>query len=484
MTDYKYPPGERLVRAIYSSGQDREFDSNPLISALQVEWTSELIAQAMTWWPEYSPALQKHPAEERETYAHRLVGCFETLPEHLAIVKAILRAIKFSLIGRDRYVHAFTAQIRGQSAQLSGERRLAPPPDFEGMTILLYGLPGNGKSTLLRRLEVLLPQIIDHATFHGNKWPCRQVVFIRVAVKQNWTDRALAQSILEEFDRVAGSTYARDAEFKGRASLYTFLLQLNLAAHNHGLGAIFVDEVQLLANNETLLNFLLNFNTMVRVPLILVGTPASQKIMQSDPRFMRRADGVIDPEFKRFDFMKCDEAAYNAMLADHSQRDRWTHFVEAFWDLQYTQTFAPFSYKLSFTLHYFSCGIIDYAIKLFVAAQLIRIGSSKDELDEDAFKEAYFHCFKTSMDYLEALREGRTMDLRKYEDFARIDMKELTLNAAKARHEVRMKAEQNRLAEQRKEKKRSKRDQSSKTSPPDPVGQDELPEAPMNEFEE
>ena len=58
--------------------------------------------------------------------------------------------------------------------------RLAAPPEATGKTILIWGLPGTGKTTFLSRFGVLLPQILDHITFNGGPWPCRQITYIRV----------------------------------------------------------------------------------------------------------------------------------------------------------------------------------------------------------------------------------------------------------------------------------------------------------------
>jgi hypothetical protein len=93
---------------------------------------------------------------------------------------------------------------------------------------------------------------------------------------------------------VAGTNYGSSKELASNPSRFNYLMQFNIAAHNHGLGALFVDEVQLLKNNESLLNFVLNFSTLVGVPLVMAGTPSSRDLMRGDPRFMRRAESIIE----------------------------------------------------------------------------------------------------------------------------------------------------------------------------------------------
>lgn len=485
---YKYPKGARHVSAIYSTGLG-PYDDNPLIAALQPSWEAEQIVASTTWWPEHDELHHSLPAAARAEMAMQLQDGFETLPQHVTILTAILSAMRRCYFGRAAFVHGNTAEIIARAVEPEAHRRYGVRISGTSNSLLIHGLPGMGKSSLMLRLSALLPQIIDHTEFKGRPWPCRQVTYLRVAAQQNWTDKALAQAILEEFDRVAGTNYTAELNRRGTVSSYTYLLKFNLAANNHGLGMLILDEVQLLKSNTTLLNFVLNFSTTNNVLLVLVGTPASVDVMRDDPRFMRRGDSLFDPELKRFGFPKVTESEYDAMLQNaEAQVDDWTWFLQAFWPLQYNTVFTPLTYKLSARLHYLSAGITHYAVNIFIAAQLMRISTSKDHLDEDALKEAYTVCCTTSKEYLEDLRMGRWNSLKKYGDFAQISHREIAEQAAAAR---RAKAEQDvkdKLAQARQEKaKREKDAQQPRTKEepkptPEPVAASDLPRADKDEL--
>lgn len=481
---YKYPKGARHVSAIYSTSIGA-YENNPLIAALQPTWEAEHIAESMTWWPDHDAANHELPAVARMELAMQLQDGFETLPQHITIMTAILSAMRRCYYGREGYVHGNTAQILARAVGPEATRRHGVRIASTSNSLLIYGLPGMGKSALMIHLSALLPQIIDHTEFQGRPWPCRQVTYLRVAVQQNWTDKALAQAILEEFDRVAGTNYTDELQRKGSVSSYAYLLKFNLAANNHGLGILILDEVQLLKSNTTLLNFVLNFSTTNNVLLVLVGTPASVEIMREDPRFMRRADAPFDPELKRFVFPQVTEAEYHTSLTSaDSVVDEWTWFVQAFWPLQYTARPAPLTYKLSGLLHHLSAGITHYAVRIFIAAQLLRISTERDYLDEDALLDAYAIACKASMQYLDDLRNGRWLKLQRYADFAKVDLTEIAKEAAAARQAEAEKDARDKLAKRRHDKE-GKHEQGAKGEPkpnPKPVDQSDLPRVEKGEI--
>ncbi len=200
------------------------------------------------------------------------------------------------------------------------------------------------------------------------------------------------------------------------------------------VSVLIVDEVQLLKNNESLLNFAFNFANTNKVLLVMVGTPESVTVLEENPRFMRRAEAPFDTELQQFAFPNCTKEEYNANLANPNWLpDPWTWFLLSFWDRQFTSRHAPLTYDFSLELHSDAVGIPSYAVKLFAAAQLKRIGTSRDWLDSDALKEANTACTKVSKAYLDALREKNYLILKRYADFNGIDWKAIATKAAETK---------------------------------------------------
>jgi hypothetical protein len=437
---YKYPTGATMVSADYSGHGPEQ--TNPLIAALQPSWSRTQLASAMTWWPDHDILIHQKPKDERWDLCFELQDGYEVLPQGITIIKTILREISRLYRGRDQYVHRYTSRIHEKAALQAANNENGVQMSGTSNTMLVYGLPGTGKTSLMRELSTVLPPVIDHVNFRGTPWPCRQVTHLRVAAQQNWTDKALGQAILLEFDKVAGTQYTAEVNRRQNPSVFNYLLAFNIAANNHGLGALIIDEVQLLKTDATLLNFILNFTSMNNVLLVLVGTPASVSIIGEDPRFMRRADHVIDTELKRFEFPAMSVDDYNRQLTTSSESiDIWTWFVQAFWGRQYTARPTPLAYELSQHLNWLSAGLPSYATKIFISAQLARIGTAKDYLDKDAFDVAYAAFTPESKKYLDALRNNRFQDLSKHADFAHLDPSGHAKSAALAREEKRKAAE-------------------------------------------
>jgi hypothetical protein len=123
------------------------------------------------------------------------------------------------------------------------------------------------------------------------------------------------------------------------------------------------------------------------------------------------------------------------MLLDETKpRDPWTWFLESFCHRQFNAKSVPMTYDFSLSLYNWCAGIPHYAVKIFAGAQQRRIGTNRDYLDCDALTEAYLACSKTSHEYLELLRSGQFLELRKYADFAGVDLGKIAAaNAAKGK---------------------------------------------------
>lgn len=477
---YKYQPGQHRVNAIYSTDIEED-GKNPLIAALQPTWSTEQIAGALSFWPKHEPACHAWSPDKRLTWAAKLVRGFETMPQHVEILKGVLNQMQECYVGRDRYVHGHTEQIRENAARMMDCEDSGVDMGSASNSLLIHGLPGLGKTKLMQRIGALVPQVIDHVAFGDRRFPCRQVTHLYVAAQQGWTDKALAQAIVLEFDRVAGTNHSAELLKNRSSSAFSYLMQFSLSANNHGLGVLIIDEVQSLRDNASLLNFIFNFSITNKVLLVLVGTPESVEVLQQSPRFMRRGETTFDTELKPYSFPKVDKEAYHAMLQGASAPDPWTWFLLSFWHRQFMSQSTALTYELSSTLFDQCVGIPNYAVKIFVAAQQARIGSNRDYLDVDALKEGYRIACRLSAPYLEALRNGEVLKLRQYADFAGTSLEEIAgANAAKAK--AQKTKDQNSQPPAPPVPKQQPRSKGEAKAKPDPVNVEELQRAAGNDF--
>ncbi len=106
------------------------------------------------------------------------------------------------------------------------------------------------------------------------------------------------------------------------------LAQVALIMHNHGVGALIIDELQYLTAAkkelpERMLNYFVSMVNCLGVPVIRVGTNKAVQLLNKGLKHARRAGGIF------WNLMKKDE--------------EWELFCEGLFEAQWTKTVTPFS---------------------------------------------------------------------------------------------------------------------------------------------
>ena len=168
------------------------------------------------------------------------------------------------------------------------------------------------------------------------------------------------------------NTYQRFAASQ-RATTDLMIPQMALLARRHSLGVLVIDEIQNISaaksgGTQKMLNFLGHLMNSIGVPVVLVGTQESIDILSSELMLARRNTGQ-----------------QGMVLMDHLNKDSkdWELFINGIWRYQWTKEFTELTPELSEVLNDESFGIVDVAVKLFVAAQnkaILRGSAGKREI--------------------------------------------------------------------------------------------------------
>jgi hypothetical protein len=178
----------------------------------------------------------------------------------------------------------------------------------------------------------------------------------------------------------------------------------------HGLGVLVIDEIQHLTEAHSggaqkMLNFFVQLVNTIGMPVVLVGTPKAQTILTSEFRQIRRGSGQGD------------------MVWDRMQLDSvWELFVESLWQYQYVRQRTPLTPQLSATLYDVSQGITDFAVKIFILAQIRAMTSQQETLSADILRSVAYDSLRLAAPALQALRSGDTRALHQLADLAPLDV--------------------------------------------------------------
>ena len=239
-------------------------------------------------------------------------------------------------------------------------------PSSFGFTLI--GISGLGKTSSLKRILNMYPQIIVHSEYRGIPFSAYQVVWVKLECPHDGSIKGLLYEFFSEIDRLLGTNYYQKM-MRTRATADAMMTVMNQVVRNCSLGLLVIDEIQHLSmaksgGSEKMLNFFVNLVNNVGVPIILVGTPKAVKVLQGDFRQARRGSGLGGD-----------------MVCDRIQKDEvWDLLVSSIWHYQWTRKETPFTPEISSILYEETQGIPDLLKKVYAIAQAYAISSGKEEI--------------------------------------------------------------------------------------------------------
>ena len=353
--------------------------SNPFISEIEKYLTTENLAARLAISPLDGLNIRALGMQERMDYLDRLQEeFFEPTSSSLEIATRIFRLIRRGYLNRNPTlpsVRKMTMEIAGFSGM-----ELSALPWYssyaKGMTI--QGVTGVGKSYEIRRVLTLLPQVVEHGRVLDAGWgKMKQVVWLYVAMSHDGSLGGLLLQIIQELDHVIGTNYSQDTSLI-KLSNEKLAVRLGVILRNHGVGALFIDEIQS-RNFEgkglgrfaaTFFLRLLNFG----IPVVLIGNPLGLSALYSFSQDMRRIGSggtvVMHPlEFESFDWGNC--------LAAGLWRQNLMPESSSISDLEGKMLF------------YYSGGIRDYASRIIIASQRLALDLGDRVITEEHMHNAF-----------------------------------------------------------------------------------------------
>ncbi|HJR08576.1 MAG TPA: hypothetical protein VJ842_15055 [Pyrinomonadaceae bacterium] len=207
-----------VVEASYSAPELPKFGGNPLLEALPPINTRKRATKLMQWFPEYSDEMRLLPLHLRTHAAMDLLHFVQPLPHHLKLEGMISRVIRDGYLSRNPMNPSYAGTLEERLLCFKNQRDITTQfaPTAAGFAII--GMSGVGKSTALRSVLHLYPQIILHNNYKGRNFTKAQIVWLTLQCPKDGSTRGLCLSFFEALDALLGTNYKKDFDKRWRST--------------------------------------------------------------------------------------------------------------------------------------------------------------------------------------------------------------------------------------------------------------------------
>lgn len=383
-----------------------EYRDNPFINKLPPILSLESALSALTDLPTCRPEERGYPAHLRIHCILRLGRYFDPMERQLQLETHFAAIIRQGYVGRNPNTIDYLHRLQNGYERVVQRDLQASCHAVESTAsgYALIGCSGIGKSRSVERILRLYRQTISHVS----PVSLEQVTWLKLDCPYKGSIKQFCISFFHEMDKVIHTRF--EARYgSSRRSVDEMVVHMAEVADRQALGVLVIDEIQHLIPapglaQDDLLNFLVTLINKIGIPVIIIGTPMAQPLLQGAFRQARRASGLGSSIW--------DRMPNNAT---------WNHFIERMWHFQWIWEPTPLTDEIREVLYDESQGIIDIVIKLVMLAQLhaIQLGALSgraERLDAGLLRHVARESFRLIAPMIAALRRNDSNALQRYGD--------------------------------------------------------------------
>ncbi|WP_330707071.1 AAA family ATPase [Paenibacillus polymyxa] len=402
------------VLAKYNEQINPKNIGNPFIEALPDRTDLETFIDVLSSSPPRDKKFNNLSSEDRLEFVQQIRPDFWLpLPTHFEKYLNLYTMIKIGYQSRNP-LHAmynrqfsigwdeiFKAGVDENGANLAGNIQTA-------QSHVEIAINGFGKSQLYERmLTQLFPQVIHHSEYDGRNIPLTQVVWIKVECPYNKSVGTFCKVFYMEVDKLLGTNfYEKFGEKPGKID--KLVLNMIKVAAQINLGVLIIDEIQKIQSaysggKDNMIDFITQLVNTIGIPTILMGSFKALYLFKDSLANTRR--GI--------------PSGYSESISGYMLEDswEWNEFIENLWDIQYTKKYTELTPKLKKAMYYYSLGIPDITVKLFIHCQskCIVMGGN-EQISITCIKEVAERSLRLVQSIFDRIRSGDPEAYKDLED--------------------------------------------------------------------
>lgn len=379
-----------VATAEYTPSTLPELAGNPYAEALPPLRPDRDVIKALRVLPEFTPGERELPGEDRVAASQRLLRCVVPTRQYLEVYRKLHRLLCSGYVERN----PLSPETVRWHYDLARNRQVTETSSAESMVVC--GISGAGKTTLVRSILRCMPQVIEHDAYDGAPFERRQLVYVCVDVPADASRRALCLGILDAIDRALGTGHGREYR-KPRTSVDDMQHAIKTLFGTYGVAVLLVDEFQNLSlaragGRQALLQFFDSLVNEVRVPVVQIGTPAAIRVYEDQFRSARRAGTGGHVEIDRI----------------KPGSEEWRILIQIVWQRQWVRRPAELTQKLDDLVYDLTQGLPACVFRLFALAHEAAISDGSERIDAQLLKRVYKEQFGLMRHALQQLRRGRS----------------------------------------------------------------------------
>lgn len=408
----------KRIKATYRSHPDESLNNNPLTESIKVISSTKDVINKLHRHASIQQNYWDLPSVYKKTQQRQLTIIHEPHPWSSELYEDVISQLLFGLIERHPY-EPHTVKMQMELAKIARLKKkeeihkaLFQAEHFWQTTApcsVGYGLSGSGKTTTIRNVLRLIPQVVEHHEYQGKLFRQDQLTWISFDLPPSHSPKALALNFFRAVDEALGTDYFVTWSKRSKDSIEHHYAAMQLVAAVHYLGFIHIDEVQFMtkypkSKEAPSLSIIESLFNKIGVPTLLTCTPEGMDLFEPipDPDTPKLANYTLTRRV-------FSEESYKFTVCDYESRFFNNLFDELFPlglsldGKQPTESFKRVFYNLSAGLP----AIIVRLARLYHKTATTLARTRKNIEPEILLNEVFNTKFSLLKDTLEQLRQGK-----------------------------------------------------------------------------